>query len=163
MLQGARDLGITAFLQEGLGCKILDQERFSAAASCSSFCKGAPCVVPQWGYGMESLEKPPLQHILASNLLRIRSFFSLCDALSPEFGKDRRPDILSVDCLLYLVKHMLTNEEIFFSLPVTLPISVCCVWAKIYIAKACHKNEMAKFMFLGKKIPGSFWKAYRTI
>lgn len=101
---------------------------------------------------MESLWKPPSQHIFSINPLRMRSFFSLCDAVSPEFGKDRRSD-MSVDCRSNLVKHMLTNEEPVgvFALPVTLHISVCCVRTKVYIANACRKNEMARFRLLGKK------------
>lgn len=61
---------------------------------------------------------------------------------------------MSVDCWSNLVKHMLTNEEPVgvFALPVTLHISACCVRAKVYIANACHKNEVARFRFLGKKI-----------
>lgn len=96
------------------------------------------------------LGETTLQHIFSSNLLRIRSFFSLCDAVLPEFGKDRRPDV-SVDCLLCLVKHLLINEEMEFLCPPSHTAHLCvpCL-GQDYIAKACHKNEMARFGFWEK-------------
>lgn len=102
---------------------------------------------------MKNLWKPPLQQIFSTNIFRIRLFFRLCDAVSPKFGKDRRCD-MSVDCLSYLIKHMLTNEEakFFFAVPVTLYISLGCVRTKVYVAKAHPTNEMARFRFQEKKL-----------
>lgn len=54
---------------------------------------------------------------------------------------------MSVNCLLYLVMHVLANEVPFGFFAT----SMCCVWAKVYIAKACHKNEVARFRFPGKR------------
>lgn len=72
-------------------------------------------------------------------------FFSLHDAVSPKFGEHARSN-MSGDCLAYLVKHMLTNEEpgfgFFFAIPVTSYISLGCVRVKVHVAKAHHKNEV---------------------
>lgn len=61
---------------------------------------------------------------------------------------------MSVDCLSYLIKHMLTNEEakFFFAVPVTLYISLGCVRTKVYVAKAHPTNKMARFRFQEKKL-----------
>lgn len=91
------------------------------------------------------LEEAPLQHIFSSNLLRVRSFFSLCDAVSPEFGKDKRPN-MSVYCLLYFVKHVLTNKE-----PVGLfAISLCCVGPKFTLQRPVIKMRWPDLGFWGK-------------
>lgn len=101
---------------------------------------------------MESLEKPPLQHIFSSNLVRIRSFLSLCDAVLPEFGNDRRPD-MSVDCLLYFVKHMLTNEEMVFLSSQLHCTSLCAVFgAKFTWQRPVIKMRWPDLGFWGKKI-----------
>lgn len=57
---------------------------------------------------IKKLWKPSLEWV---NILRIRLFFSLCSAVSPDFRRDRGSQV-SVDFQLYLLKHWQTNEDL---------------------------------------------------
>lgn len=60
---------------------------------------------------IKKLWKPSLQWV---NIVRIRLFFSLCNAVSPDFRRDRGSQV-SADFQLYLLKHWQTNEDLILS------------------------------------------------
>lgn len=142
--------------QEGSGCQILGQGRFSAAAAAVLYGKMLHVLCSSGGMGWKAWRYHLYSTSFPVTFLGEDPFSASVMQCHQNLGRTGDLTCQWIDCLLYLVKHVLTNEEILFSLPVTLHISVCCVWAKNHIAKACHKNEMARCRFLGKKIPGIF-------